>query len=947
MTLFTRWMLAALTVLALSAAPAFAAAPVAWPQAASDLPADASVRFGTLPNGMRYAIKRNTTPTGGVSLRLRIDAGSLMERDDEQGIAHLLEHMAFRGSAHVADGDTVKTLQSLGLTFGADTNAFTYGTQTVFSFDMPKNDTASVDTAMLLMREIAGELNISQASLDTERNVVLAEARLYDVPISHLRKSDYAFLYGERAGAALTPIGLQDIIAHANAPLVRGFYEAWYRPERATLMIVGDIDPAEIEAKIQAKFSDWQAKAPPRPVPVYVPPAQHPDPVRTFAEGGVQPYLIFNWLRPYDASPDNKANEARDIIRFIALGVLNERLAEASHGAAPPFISASASHNHTANIADLTELVVSYRAGQAPDAIKATERIWRETFTHGVRQDEVDSMVAQLRTFFQGNAQAADTTPSAQVINALLRSVDEKTVYTSPASDLQLYEAAVKGLKAAKVSEALKFVLGGAGPLVFTSSPAPLDGGDDAVKKALADADTTPLAAAATATLPAWPYAAFGTPGTVADRRTVDDLGVTYVRFANGVTLTIKPTQLHAGQVLMDVRLGTGRLGLPRDHVAPAWALAGNFIQGGLAHYNIDDLQKLMSDRVWGASFGVGDDEFLLRGQARAVDLDMEMQVLAAYVTDPSFKPEAFDQARIAFANNYAEAETSPSGVLSREFNGLLRSNDPRWRTPSLSDITSATVDQEAALIAPALKDGPIDITMVGDMTVEQAIGSVATTFGALPQRAAAGARAEGDERFPKGTPQPVVLIHHGAANQAVAAIAWPTTGFYRDMKLQRTLRVLSEIFASRLLDELRTKEGITYTPGASSYASLISPDYGFLYALAQIPPDKIANFYAEVATVADDLTATKVGDAELERARGPRIQDIQKQQQTNEYWLSLLEGSGQEPRLLDVIRSTVPDLKSVTAEDVQKAAKDWIKDGKAYLLVIVPDGTVPPVLPH
>jgi zinc protease len=439
----------------------------------------------------------------------------------------------------------------------------------------------------------------------------------------------------------------------------------------------------------------------------------------------------------------------------------------------------------------------------------------------------------------------------------------------------------------------------------------------------------------------------FGTPGTVAEQRTVDDLGVTYVRFANGVTLTVKPTQFHAGQILMDVRLGEGRIGLPRDHVTPAWALAGNFIQGGLAHYDIDDLQKLMSDRLWGASIGVGDDEFVLRGQARAADLDMEMQVLAAYVTDPSFKPEAFDQARIAYANNYAEAESSPSGILSREFNALLRSNDARWRTPAPSDITTATVEQEQALIAPSLKEGPIDITMVGDVTLEQAIQSVAATFGALPQRAESSPPRNGEERFPKGTPQPVVLIHHGAANQALAAIAWPTAGFYRDMKLQRTFRVLTEIFASRLLDDLRTKEGITYTPGASSYGSLVSPDYGFLYALAQIPPDKIANFYAEVATVADDLTATKVSDAELERARGPRIQDIQKQQQTNEYWLSLLGGSGQEPRLLDVIRSTIPDIKSVTAEDVQKAAKDWIKDDRAYLLVVVPDGTAPPALPH
>ena len=208
MTSLSRWMLAAFAALFLVAAPALSQTPPSqpWPQAASDLPADVSVRFGTLPNGMRYAIKRNATPKGAVSLRFRIGAGSLMEKDDEQGIAHVLEHMAFRGSAHVPDGDMVKKLQSLGLTFGADTNAFTAATQTVYSFDMPKNDTASVDTALMLMREIAGELNISQAALDTERNVVLAEAHVNDVPVTHLQKSDWAFLYGDRAASALMPI---------------------------------------------------------------------------------------------------------------------------------------------------------------------------------------------------------------------------------------------------------------------------------------------------------------------------------------------------------------------------------------------------------------------------------------------------------------------------------------------------------------------------------------------------------------------------------------------------------------------------------------------------------------------------------------------------------------------------------------------------------------------
>jgi len=943
MRVLARWLAAAAVVVFAALVPAIAAAPSQpWPQVGSDLAADPAVVFGTLPNGMRYAIRHNGTPKGGVSVRFRIDAGSLMERDDEQGIAHVLEHMAFRGSAHVADGDTVKLLQSLGLTFGADTNAFTAATQTVYSFDMPKSDAASVDTALMLMREIAGNLNIAKEALDTERNVVLAELRLRDVPIAHLRKDDYSYLYGGRAANALTPIGLEKIVVNATPQLVRGFYEAWYRPERATLLIVGDIDPKEIEAKIRAKFSDWKARAPARKVPVYTLPKEHPRPVRVFTETGAQTFIIFNWVTPYDTTPDGISRETRDVLRFVAMGVLNQRLSQLAHAATPQFIAASASHTPTANIADVTELVVNYRAGQGPDGLKAVERAWREAVKNGVRQEEVDQVVAQFRTFFENNNAAADTTPTTQVINALLRSVDEKSIFTSPASDLELYNKVVQGLTADRVTAALREIFAG-DPLVFISSSSPLPGGEASVEASLADADKAPLDATAAASAPPWPYTNFGKPGKVASRRTVDDLGVTFVRFENGVTLTIKPTQFRAGQILMNVRLCCGRMGLPHDRITPVWALPSTFIQGGLGKYTVDDLQKYMADKFWGATLSTGDDEFSLNGQARAADLDAELQVLAAYVTDAAWRPQAFDQARTSYSGTYVEMEASPSNLLSREFYGLTHNGDPRWRAATLPEINGATLPDEEATLASSLARGPLDLTIVGDVTVDQAIQSVAGTFGALPRRPEAARPHDGDERFPDPTPQPAVLYHHGAANQAVAAIAWPTQGFMPDMKLQRTLRVLAEIFSQRLLDELRTREGITYTPGASSYASVISPDYGFVYALAQVPPDKLPNFYAAVSSVADSLISTKVTQDELDRARGPRIEDIERQRQTNEYWLSLLSGAQQDGRLLDVIRSTVPDLKAVTPEDVQKAAGEWLKSARAYRLVVIPDGTAPP----
>ncbi|HJW39816.1 MAG TPA: insulinase family protein [Rhizomicrobium sp.] len=949
MAVLSRWMFRAFAVYLLAAIPALADTPPSrpWPQAASDLPADGSVRFGTLPNGMRYAIKRNTTPKGAVSLRFRMDVGSLMERDNEEGIAHMLEHMAFRGSTHVADGDTVKMLQSLGLTFGADTNAFTAPTETVYSFDMPKTDVASVDTALMLMREIASELNISQTALDTERNVVLAEARLRDVPLQHLQKSDWSFLYGDRAADALMPIGKESIVAHANAKLVRDFYEAWYRPERATLLIVGDVDPDAIEAKIKSGFSNWQAKAPPRIAVEYKPPPSHPDSVKLFAEQGAQPYLIYTWLRPHDASPDNKANEARDVIRFIALGVLNQRLAVLTHGANPPFVSASASFDPTATVADTTNLVVSYRSGQAAVGLQSAERAWRDIVKNGVRQDEVDQVVAQFRTFFQGNAEAADTTSSPQIINSLLRSVDERSVFTAPSSDLSLYENVVKSLTLDKINTAVKFVFGGSGPLTFVSSTSPLAGGQTTVMKSLAEADRSPLAATAAVALPPWPYADFGKPGTVAATRTVDEFGVTYIRFDNGVLLTVKPTKLHVGQVLIDVRLGRGKFGLARNRVAPLWALGGAFVQGGLGRYSIDDLQKRLADKVWGASLGTSDDAFVLSGQSRPADLDAELQVLGAYLTDPGWTPQAFDQVRTAYAASLEETMSSPAGVLGHEFPGLIHDGDDRWSLPTEDQVSTATLAQTKAVIADALASGPIDITIVGDTTIDQAVHSVAATFGALPDRPAPEVLTKGDEQFPDPTEQPVVLNHRGAANQAIAAIVWPTQGFLRDMKLQRTLRVLSEIFSQRLLDDLRTREGITYTPGASTIASTNSRDYGYLYALAQIPPDKIANFYASADAVAAGLRDQAVSDEVLNRARGPRVEDIQRQQQSNEYWLSLLAGSQVNPHLLDIIRSTIPDLQSVTATDVQKAAHDWLKDDHAWRIVVVPQGVTPPQLTH
>src|SRR5580658_65221 len=251
--------------------PAFAAAPSdapklepgAWPQAHSDLKPDPAIRFGALPNGMRYAIMKNATPPGQVSMRLRFDVGSLMERDDQQGLAHFLEHMAFNGSTNVPTrGDMVKDLERLGLAFGADTNAGTDFADTTYKFDLPKSDDQTVDTSLMLLREVAGNLTLSQAAMDQERGVILSEERLRDTPSYRIVKQRFGFeMVGQRPPERF-PIGLVPVIQNAKADLLADIYHHYYRPERATLVVVGDVDPAALEAKIKARFGDWKGQGP-------------------------------------------------------------------------------------------------------------------------------------------------------------------------------------------------------------------------------------------------------------------------------------------------------------------------------------------------------------------------------------------------------------------------------------------------------------------------------------------------------------------------------------------------------------------------------------------------------------------------------------------------------------------------------------------------------------
>ena len=912
--------------------------PGEWPQARSDVKADPDIRFGALPNGMRYAIKRQAVPPGQASIRLWVHGGSLDESDAQQGLAHFLEHMAFKGSKAVPENDMIKILQRHGLAFGADTNASTSFGETVYKLDLPKTDDDTIDTALMLLRETASNLTLSQTAMDHERGVVLSEERSRDTPSYRIFKDRWAFLLPGQRLIERYPIGRNEVLQKAPVSQIADFYHRYYRPERLVLVAVGDFDPGAMEAKIRARFGDMKPVGPAGPDPDLGRVKPRGTEARVAVDPGAPLSIQIAWVRPPDLAPDTLAKRRRDLVQQLGFQVMNRRFQALARSADPPFLGAAAFKLDEEHSAEIAMVTVNAEPDKWRPALAAADQELRRAVQFGVRQDELDREIVEVRALLKAQVAGQTTRRPARIADQIVGSLADQEVVTNPEQDLAFFEETVKGLKAGEVSEALKTTFRGSGPLVFMASPKPLEGGDATLLAAFQAAEKAPVTAPAAPTQVSWPYESFGAPGKVVETRDITDLDTTFIRFENGVRLTVKPTKFSADQVLVRVNIGHGLADLPRDRQSLRWA-SDALIEGGLKKISSEDMERVLAAKVFSARFGMMDDAFVLSGQTRREDLPTEMQVLAAYTAEPGWRPEAFAHVKNEARTLENQFEATDSGVFSRDLQGLLHDGDRRWTFPTRQELETANLSNLQAEVAPHLASDSIEVVVIGDVTPEEATEAVAGTFGALPPRPAPTPPPDSERQmgFPQGTSQPIVLRHKGRADQAIGFVAWPAHDFWSNPQRARNDAVLGEVMGLRLIEQLRQAQGVTYSPSVSYNHSLTWKDWGYISASVEVPPAKLDGFFADAAKIADDLRAKGPTPDELQRAKTPRLEEMQKARVTNGYWLSELSGAQADPRKLDAIRQLLPGTERVTAADVQKSAADLLVEPRAWKLVVKP----------
>ena len=927
---------ASVTVLT-AASPALAQAQAQpsdpWAHAASDIPVDADVRFGVLANGMQYAILRNATPPGQASFRLRIDAGSLMENDNQRGLAHFMEHMAFNGTTNIPENDLLRILERHGLAFGADTNAYTSFDETVYMLELPRADEVIVDDALRIMREQVSEALMAAEAIDAERDVIVGEQRLRNVPGLRALEAQLKLLApGQRISERL-PIGDLEVIRTAPRERFVDFYEAYYRPSRATFVAVGDFDVAEMEAKVRGAFESWEPKAADGPDPDLGTVQPRGPETRILLEPGVQSSISLGYVRAPDRDPDTVAERRDNLVRGLGLAVLSRRLGEIARADNPPFIGASASEGDLFDSLGSASVSAQFNPGEWQRALETIEQEQRRIVQHGVTDAELQREITGIRTRLENAVASAATRRTPQLASGLVGAVNAGTVFNTPQTSLDLFNAAVEGLTAARINETLPRVFAGEGPLALVITPEEIEGGEAAVTAALEASRQVPVAAPAAQAELEWPYASFGTPGTVENRREFADVGATVVTFANGVRLTVKPTDFRDEQILVSVRTGIGEMGLPTDRSDPQSLAPLVFTQGGLGELTADELSRVLNGRIYSAGFGVDSDTYSLSGATRPQDFALQMQVLTAYLTDPGLRPAPFEQIKAFFPQIVAQQMATPGGAFQLQASGLLASGDKRQSFPGVADVAAWTIEDLRAGVTRGLSSGPIDVIVVGDVTVEDAIAAVAPTLGALPPRGPDAQPAPGatELRFPAGVAEPVRLTHTGPVEQALGYIAWPTTDAVGDRTEARQVSILSEVLKLRVLDEIREKQALAYSPNVGASASDVYEGYGSISITAQTAADTLPAFYAAVEAIVAGLKDAPVEDDELNRARLPVIESLRRSQAGNEYWLAQLADVAARPEEVEQTLTHISDLEAITPADIQRLARQYLRSDTAW----------------
>ncbi len=935
-----------------------------WLYEGSNVPVDREWLFGEMENGLRYAVRRNGVPPRQVSIRVRIDAGSLHERDDEQGYAHLLEHLLFRESKYLGQAEAIAAWQRLGATFGSDANAETSPTHTAYKLDIPDIDRAKLYESFKLLSGMVREPVINDTNVGAERPIVLAEKRERGGAAQRVGElTRRTFFAGQRL-ATRQPIGLVETLTAADGDSVRAFHERWYRPENTVIVVAGDADPMILAGLVEQWFGDWEGVGEGGVTPDFGDP-EAPDGAPIAAGTGlpigdlgvaVEPdlprSLSYGIMRPWRKVDDTIVYNEGLLLDALSQAIINRRL-ETRARAGGSYLYAQVQQDDVSRSVDATFVTVAPLSENWEAALADVRGVIADAIANPPTQEEIDREAAEFDVAFANSVEQAPVQAGRDLADNLINAVDIRETVASPQVVLDVFRGMRDRMTPEEVHARTRALFEGEVLRSVYVTPSIGEADEARLQLALASeamVDDTARLAARSISFDELPP--IGEPGTITEQRPLGILEVEQIEFDNGVRALLWSNDAEPGRVTVKVRFGAGYRAFDADSAvyAPIGEMA--LVGSGLGELGQNELDRLATGRKLGFDFAIDDAVFTFTAQTRSDDVADQLYLFAAKLGMPRWDPDPVVRAKAAAELAYNTYSTSPGAVLNRDLEFLATDSDPRFATPTPEALQEVTPEQFREVWEPLLAQGPVEVLVFGEFDRDAIVEKLRTTFGALPQREAIPADvAARVPSFPETAGDPAVLTHRGDDNQAAAVIAWPSGGGMKSIRESRQLEILTQLFNNRLLEALRERAGASYSPQVFSDWPTDIESGGRITALAQLEPEFVPVFFAEAEKIAGDLAANPPTEDELERVTEPLAQLIRRASTGNQFWLFNLEGASFDPQRVPLLRSLLSDYSQTDPKIMQFLAERYFTGIEPLKLAVIPEGqdlsvTLPPSAP-
>lgn len=890
------------------------ATPEVAPHATAEaIPFDPDVRHGVLDNGIRWFVETNDKPDDRAVLRLVVEAGSVLEDEDQLGLAHFVEHMAFNGTTHFAGNELIRYLEKVGTRFGAHLNAHTSFEETVYKLQVPTDDPSVFDQAFVILEDWAHGLKFDPAEVDKERGVVLEEWRRGLGPWQRAREATMPVSWAGSPYPERLPIGTEESLETFTHDAAVRFYRDWYRPDLMSVIVVGDVDPDAVQAKIEAHFGGISAPRDPRPrvrpdVPDRAEPAHvvFSDPEITRTSLSLEAGADWRHEGTYAAYREG-------FVHGAFFFVMNERLADLARDPDGPFLGAGASRGRRTPVDGVWSLAAQPREGRV---LEAYERLLIELARmrqHGPTEAELDRAKAATLRNVERYYNERDTTESVTHAEELIRHVTTAETVPGIAAEWALAQRYVPTLTTAEIQSFARDTFLPDAARVTTvvmprkeglTEPTP-----DALRAVEDRVRTLTIEPPTAESVDAPLVSVLPTPGTVTAARQ-DETGFTVWTLSNGAEVWVMPTDFESEQILFRGRSVGGHNAVPDEGYVAAATADDIVAASGLGALDASALAKRLTGHSVGVRPWIGGTHEGVSGSSTPQDLELLMQLTWLTFTAPRFDPDGFEVVRRRQAESLRNRLADPRTPYQDAYTRLVWQDFPRWRPWTEETLGQMDLARSQAFYADRFGDASdFRFVFVGNVDLETLKPLVAQYLAALPSQARVEARTDLGARRVSGAHEET--IRTGSDPKAEVAILLHGR-FDSTFATRNRLEALQEVLATRLREVLREEKGGVYGVSASAQ-SAVFPEESWTVEISFVcDPDRVSELEAAALGVLEEVRSAPVDDRLIEAWRQKSLRSRQEALRTNGFWASMADETA------DVLALTGESLTEVLTYDAR-----------------------------